>query len=217
MRLLQNNLDEIIQYNPGFYPFHCGKKNSSARITELLEGQLIYLYLAKGCSSSLAWIPIRELTAIRRALQTFYTWTARGINMKRWISVVGYTACANPTAPTVGRIVINVTTTIGSFQLLSVLLCFIFAAPFAIYLFPAYRQSTMHFNLAYLITVLFAISVYTAPVTVPSSCVDLDIRDESSFGCGHGHLTIQIKRPKPLRYFGGLSAGGKNIVELDFN
>ncbi|KAJ3739934.1 hypothetical protein DFH05DRAFT_473412 [Lentinula detonsa] len=49
----------------------------------------------------------------------------------------------------------------------------------------------MHFNLAYLITVLFAISVYTAPVTVPSSCVDLDIRDESSFGCGHGHLTVR--------------------------
>ncbi|KAJ3993841.1 hypothetical protein F5050DRAFT_1778989, partial [Lentinula boryana] len=51
----------------------------------------------------------------------------------------------------------------------------------------------MHFDLAYLITVLFAISVYTAPVTVPGSCVDLDIRDESSFGCGHGHLTVRAR------------------------
>ncbi|KAJ3784354.1 hypothetical protein GGU10DRAFT_30458 [Lentinula aff. detonsa] len=62
----------------------------------------------------------------------------------------------------------------------------------------------MHFNLAYLITVLFAISVYTAPVTNPSSCVDLDIRDESSFGCGHGHLTV---RPR--------TANGPSQAQLD--
>ncbi|KAJ3981235.1 hypothetical protein F5890DRAFT_1536787 [Lentinula detonsa] len=95
----------------------------------------------------------------------------------------------------------------------------------------------MHFNLAYLITVLFAISVYTAPVTVSLLRV-IDTRDCANLKLSRfpaavltvrawtangpsGKISpfpgiiskasysvskqIQIKRPKPLRDFCGLS------------